>query len=89
MGIDAGFLRGAPDPVLPFRPGDAGWLPAWRQADGPAAWMGHSVVWYAQRITQAPGAARLRRDVRAAPARPGPAARDAFLGEFFAGRDRF
>ncbi len=64
MGFDAGFLRDAHDPVLPFRTGDADWLPAWRQATDPAAWMRHSVVWYSQRITQALGAPRFRRYVR-------------------------
>jgi beta-lactamase class D len=64
MGYDAGFLRDARHPLLPFRPGDADWLPAWRQATDPAAWMRHSVVWYSQRITQALGAARFRRTVR-------------------------
>jgi beta-lactamase class D len=49
--------------VLPFRPGDVDWQPAWRQPTDPAAWMRHSVVWYSQRISQALGAARFRRYV--------------------------
>ncbi|CAH0274182.1 class D beta-lactamase [Roseomonas sp. CECT 9278] len=64
MGFDAGVLRDAHDPVLSLRPGDADWLPEWRQPIDPAAWMRHSVVWYSQRITQALGAARFRRTVR-------------------------
>jgi beta-lactamase class D len=64
MGFDAGFLRDAHTPELPSRPGDAAWMPAWRQPIDPAAWMRHSVVWYSQRITQALGAARFARYVR-------------------------
>jgi beta-lactamase class D len=64
MGFDAGFLRDAHDPALPFRPGDADWLPDWRQTADPAAWMRHSVIWYSRRITQALGGARFRRYVR-------------------------
>lgn len=64
MGFDAGFLRDAHHPALPFRPGYADWLPDWRQTTAPSAWMRHSVVWYSRQITQALGAARFQRYVR-------------------------
>lgn len=58
MGYDAGFLKDASSPVLPFRQGYPDWIKAWRQPTGPAAWMKHSVVWYSQRIAENLGTER-------------------------------
>lgn len=58
MGYDAGFLKDAQAPELPFRQGYVDWRPSWRSAAGPAKWMSESVVWYSQQITQALGKAR-------------------------------
>ncbi len=66
MGFDAGFLRDATQPSLPFKPGYPAWGGAeWRKPVDPARWMEHSVVWYSQRIAEALGTERLRRQVRA------------------------
>ncbi len=66
MGYDSGFLRDAAQPSLPFKPGYPAWGGAeWRKPVNPARWMEHSVVWYSQRITEALGAERLSRNVRA------------------------
>jgi beta-lactamase class D/CubicO group peptidase (beta-lactamase class C family) len=58
MGYDAGFLKDAQTPELPFRQGYVDWRPIWRSATTPAKWMSESVVWYSQQITQALGKAR-------------------------------
>lgn len=60
MGYDAGFLKDARTPALPFVEGYPDWGGAnWRQTTTPARWMAHSVVWYSQRIAHALGVARL------------------------------
>jgi beta-lactamase class D/CubicO group peptidase (beta-lactamase class C family) len=58
MGYDAGFLKDAQAPELPFRPGYVDWRPSWRSATAPAKWMSESVVWYSQQITRSLGKAR-------------------------------
>jgi beta-lactamase class D len=58
MGYDAGFLKDAQAPELPFRQGYVDWRPSWRSATAPAKWMSESVVWYSQQITRALGPAR-------------------------------
>jgi len=58
MGYDAGFLKDAQSPELPFRQGYVDWRPSWRSATGPAKWMSESVVWYSQQITPALGKER-------------------------------
>ncbi len=58
MGYDAGFLKDAQAPELPFRAGDVDWRPSWRSATAPAKWMSESVVWYSQQLTLSLGKAR-------------------------------
>nr|WP_266350850.1 class D beta-lactamase [Kaistia dalseonensis] len=65
MGYDAGILKDAHHPALPFKKGYADWLPIWRQTTDPSSWMKNSVVWYSQQVTQALGEARFRDYVRA------------------------
>lgn len=55
MGYDAGFLKDAHQPVLPFKEGYPDWREAWRTDIDPTTWMKESVVWYSQQITQALG----------------------------------
>ena len=66
MGYDAGFLKSATQPVLPYQPGDPDWGGAnWMRDTNPTDWMRYSVVWYSQRITQAMGADTLTRYMQA------------------------
>ena len=58
MGYDAGLLKDAHTPLLPYRPGYVDWQPAWKQDTDPQKWMRDSVVWYSQQVTRALGAAR-------------------------------
>lgn len=58
MGYDAGLLRDAHSPVLPYKEGYVDWRPEWRQAHDPSSWMTESVVWYSQQITLQLGAER-------------------------------
>lgn len=60
MGYDSGILVNEGSPQLPFREGYVDWLPEWRSATGPAAWMKHSVVWYSQQVTTRLGAGRFQ-----------------------------
>ncbi len=60
MGYDSGILLDTKTPTLPFREGYADWLPEWRTATGPAAWMKQSVVWYSQQITTGLGMERFQ-----------------------------
>ena len=66
MGFDAGFLKDANTPRLPFRAGYPDWGGAeWRKPVDPAAWLKHSVVWYSQRIAEALGQEQLQLKARA------------------------
>lgn len=65
MAFDAGFMKDAHAPALPFREGYADWVPAWRSTTDPARWMAESVVWYSQLATQALGKERFGRYVEA------------------------
>lgn len=58
MAYDAGFLKDAHTPQLPFREGYVDWRPSWREATDPARWMNDSVVWYSQQITASLGKTR-------------------------------
>lgn len=60
MGFDSGILQDASAPLLPFRMGYVDWLPEWRTATAPAAWMKHSVVWYSQQLTTRLGMERFQ-----------------------------
>jgi beta-lactamase class D len=64
MGYDAGVLKDAHTPLLPYRPGYVDWQPAWRAPTDPAKWMRDSVVWYSQQTTLALGPARFGAYVR-------------------------
>jgi beta-lactamase class D len=64
MGYDAGFLKDAHTPLLPYRAGYVDWNPAWRAPSDPAKWMRDSVVWYSQQVTKALGPARFGTYVR-------------------------
>lgn len=62
MGSDAGFLKDAHAPSLPFKKGYPDWGGAnWTADTDPARWMKYSVVWYSQQITKALGAETLTR----------------------------
>lgn len=58
MGYDAGFLKDAHTPQLPFREGYVDWRDNWKEATDPAKWMRNSVVWYSQQVTQSLGKER-------------------------------
>lgn len=59
MGFDAGVLKSAHDPVLPFRQGYPDWGGApWQRDNDPLSWMTHSTLWYSQRLTEQLGAER-------------------------------
>jgi beta-lactamase class D len=60
MGFDSGILVDERTPKLPFRQGYVDWLPEWRTATDPSAWMKHSVVWYSQQVTTQLGARRFQ-----------------------------
>lgn len=63
MGYDSGFLVDEQLPALPFKAGDADFLPAWRETTTPSRWMDHSVIWYSQRLTEWLGEARFQQYV--------------------------
>ena len=58
MGYDAGFLKDAHAPLLPFRAGYVDWRANWKQDTDPSKWMTDSVVWYSQQVTRALGMPR-------------------------------
>jgi len=60
MGYDSGILVDERTPLLPFRQGYVDWLPEWRKATDPAAWMTQSVVWYSQQVTTRLGGERFQ-----------------------------
>lgn len=60
MGYDSGILIDEQTPLLPFRPGYVDWLPEWRTATDPSAWMKLSVVWYSQQVTSRLGMPRFQ-----------------------------
>ena len=60
MGYDSGFLVDEQLPALPFKPGDADFLPEWRETATPNRWMTYSVIWYSQRLTEWLGEARFQ-----------------------------
>ncbi|WOC16091.1 Beta-lactamase OXA-18 [Pseudochrobactrum sp. MP213Fo] len=64
MGFDAGFLKDAHTPSVPFKEGYTDWNPAWRSVTDPTKWIKDSVVWYSQRVTEAVGAERFGRYVQ-------------------------
>ncbi|MEO1160275.1 MAG: class D beta-lactamase [Pseudomonadota bacterium] len=60
IGFDAGIIRNASAPKLPFRKGYVEWGgDNWRQDTTPKRWMKYSVVWYSQHMTRQLGAAAL------------------------------
>jgi beta-lactamase class D len=62
MGFDAGFLRDAHAPTLPYRAGYVDWGgAAWRQPTDPTRWIQYSVVWFSQQVAQALGQDRFQR----------------------------
>ena len=64
MAYDAGFLKDAHIPLLPYRPGYVDWQPVWLHPADPEKWMRDSVVWYSQQVTLALGAGRFQAYVR-------------------------
>lgn len=64
MGFDAGFLKSATEPELPFKPGYPDMVESWRQPTDPIHWLEYSVVWYSQRITEVLGQDELERYAR-------------------------
>lgn len=56
IGFDAGVLKSASEPKLPFRQGYVDWRgDVWRQATTPKRWLKYSVVWYTQQIARRMG----------------------------------
>ncbi len=56
MGYDAGFLKDAHAPSLPFREGYPDWGGEnWTQTTDPTRWMKYSVVWFSQVMAQSLG----------------------------------
>jgi beta-lactamase class D len=51
MGYNEGILIDEMNPEESFKPGDADFLPIWKQPHNPTTWMKNSCVWYSQRIT--------------------------------------
>jgi len=64
MGFDAGILKDAHSPALPFKEGYADWQPSWRATTDPASWIRNSTVWYAQQVTSRLGATGMQDYVR-------------------------
>lgn len=64
IGFDAGFLKDANTPTLPFKEGYPDWNPIWRNTTDPTKWMKDSVVWYSQQVTNALGEERFAHYVR-------------------------
>lgn len=64
MGYDAGVLKDAHSPALPYDESYAAWRPEWKETTDPTRWMAMSVVWYSQQTTIALGDARFGRFVR-------------------------
>jgi len=61
MGFDAGFLKDAHTPTLPYRAGYPDWGgDAWRQPTDPTRWIRYSVVWFSQQVTKALGETRFQ-----------------------------
>jgi beta-lactamase class D len=59
MGFDAGILKDAHAPVLPYKQGYVDWGGAdWMQPTDPARWLKYSVVWYSQQVAHRLGARR-------------------------------
>lgn len=58
MGYDAGFLKDAHSPLLPYRAGYVDWRESWRHPTDPTKWMRESVVWYSQQVAQSLGPER-------------------------------
>ena len=65
MGYDSGYLSDEHLPALPFKPGYADWMPAWRATTDPTSWIKNSVVWYSQLLTEWLGRERLQHYVTA------------------------
>lgn len=62
MGFDAGVIKDAHAPRLPFKKGYADWGgEEWRQPTDPERWLKYSVVWYSQHIARDLGADELTR----------------------------
>lgn len=60
MGADAGWIRGAHAPLLPYRDSFPAAIPSHREATDPVRWESESVVWYSQELTRALGMERFR-----------------------------
>lgn len=62
MGYDAGYLKDANEPRLPYRDEYVDWGGAdWTQDTDPQRWLTYSVVWYSRQITKALGTDTLTR----------------------------
>ncbi|WP_337659748.1 class D beta-lactamase [Anderseniella sp. Alg231-50] len=60
IGFDAGIIKAANAPKLPFKEGYVAWGgDNWRQDTTPKRWMKYSVVWYSQHMTRKLGAAAI------------------------------
>ena len=65
MGYDSGYLTDEHLPALPFKQGYVDRMPSWRTTTDPTSWIGNSVVWYSQLMTEWLGMQRLHHYVSA------------------------
>lgn len=55
MGYDAGYLKDAETPALPYKDEYRAMMDSWKVTTNPKSWMEDSVVWYSQVMTKALG----------------------------------
>ncbi len=66
MGYDAGVLKDAAEPALPYQAGYPDWAgDAWRRDIMPTTWMRDSVFWYSQQVVKRLGQERFAHYVKA------------------------
>jgi len=66
MGYDAGVLKDAAQPALPYQAGYPDWGgDAWRRDITPATWIRDSVFWYSQQVVKRVGQERFAQYVKA------------------------
>lgn len=60
MGFDSGILQDADRPAWPYKEEYQRWNELWKRTTTPRTWLGDSVVWYSQVLTQRLGARRFQ-----------------------------
>lgn len=61
MGFDAGILKDATHPVMPFKEGYPDSLESWKSPQEPTSWIKNSCVWYSQFITRELGLEKFKK----------------------------